>query len=79
MATRVRDALQRAGLNRPLTIPVDTLSMGSSTEPVWPAILVAKAALRLHLKVPGHSMFFTMFFLLIARGCVQHRLAGTFT
>lgn len=42
-------------------------------------ILVAKAALRLHLKVPGHSMFFTMFFLLIARGCVPHRLAATFT
>lgn len=42
-------------------------------------ILCAKAALRLHLKIPGHSMFFTLFFLLIARGCVQHRLAATFS
>lgn len=41
-------------------------------------ILVAKTALRLHLKIPGHAMFFTMFFLLIARGCVQYRLAATF-
>lgn len=42
-------------------------------------IIAAKAALRLHLKVPGHSMFFTIFFLLIARGCVQQRLAASFT
>lgn len=42
-------------------------------------ILVGKAALRLHLKIPGHSMFLTMFFLLVARGCVKHRLAATFT
>lgn len=42
-------------------------------------ILCAKVALRLHLKIPGHSMFFTVFFLLIARGCVQHRLAATFS
>jgi hypothetical protein len=42
-------------------------------------ILCAKAALRLHLKIPGHSMFFTVFFLFIARGCVQHRLAATFS
>ncbi|BBO92767.1 hypothetical protein [Desulfosarcina ovata] len=40
-------------------------------------ILSAKAVLRLHLKIPGHSMFFTLFFLLIARGCVQHRLAAS--
>lgn len=42
-------------------------------------ILVAKVALRLHLRIPGHSMFFTLFFLLIARGCVQHRLAASFS
>lgn len=42
-------------------------------------ILVAKAAFRLHLKIPGHAMFFTMFFLLLARGCVRYRLAATFT
>jgi len=41
-------------------------------------ILTAKAVLRLHLKVPGHSMFFILFFLLLARGCVQHRLAASF-
>lgn len=41
--------------------------------------LCAKAALRLHLKIPGHSMFFTVFFLLIARGCVKYRLAATFS
>ncbi len=42
-------------------------------------IVSAKMALRLHLKIPGHSMFFTMFFLLIARGCVKHRLAASFS
>jgi hypothetical protein len=41
-------------------------------------ILCAKAVLRLHLHIPGHAMFFTVFFLLIARGCVQHKLAATF-
>lgn len=41
-------------------------------------ILTAKALLRLHLKIPGHSMFFTIFFLLIARGCVRHWLAASF-
>jgi hypothetical protein len=42
-------------------------------------ILLTKTGLRLHLKIPGHAMFFTVFFLLIARGCVQHRLAATFS
>lgn len=42
-------------------------------------ILMAKTVLRLHLKIPGHAMFLTMFFLLIARGCVRYRLAATFT
>jgi hypothetical protein len=41
-------------------------------------ILSFKAILRLHLKIPGHSMFFVVFFLLLARGCVQHRLAASF-
>ena len=42
-------------------------------------IISAKAALRLHLKIPGHAMLFTLFFLLLARGCVRHGLAATFT
>jgi hypothetical protein len=42
-------------------------------------IISAKAALRLHLKIPGHSMLFTLFFLLLARGCVRNGLAATFT
>ena len=42
-------------------------------------ILSAKAALRFHLKIPGHSMLFTIFFLLLARGCVRNKLAATFT
>lgn len=42
-------------------------------------ILSAKAALRFHLKIPGHSMLFTLFFLLLARGCVRHKLAASFT
>jgi hypothetical protein len=42
-------------------------------------LVAAKAALRFHLKIPGHSMLFTLFFLLLARGCVRHRLAATFT
>jgi len=33
-------------------------------------IVLTRAALRLHLSLPGHSMFFLMFFLLMARGCV---------
>lgn len=42
-------------------------------------ILAAKAALRFHLKIPGHSMFFTLFFLLVAAGCVKHKMAATLT
>jgi hypothetical protein len=33
-------------------------------------IVLTRAGLRLHLHLPGHVMFFTMFFLLLARGCV---------
>ena len=42
-------------------------------------ILFTRAALRLHLQISGHSMFFTLFFLMLARGCVSYRLAATFT
>ncbi len=42
-------------------------------------ILVAKAGLRFHLKIPGHSMLLTLFFLLVAAGCVKHKMAATFT
>ncbi|MDD2465697.1 MAG: hypothetical protein PHI97_16995 [Desulfobulbus sp.] len=40
-------------------------------------LVCSRAALRLHLKIPGHSMFFTIFFLFIARGSVPFRWAGT--
>jgi hypothetical protein len=33
-------------------------------------IIITRAGLRLHLHLPGHVMFFTMFFFLLARGCV---------
>jgi hypothetical protein len=42
-------------------------------------IIAVRAALRLHLKIPGHSMLFTLFFLLLARGCIRHKLAASFT
>lgn len=41
-------------------------------------IIITRIALRLHLKIPGHSMFFTLFFLFIARGCVPWRFSATF-
>ena len=41
-------------------------------------ILFTRAALRLHLGIPGHAMFFTLFFLLLARGCVSYRFSATF-
>jgi len=41
-------------------------------------ILFTRAALRLHLHISGHSMFFTLFFLLLARGCVTYRYSATF-
>jgi len=41
-------------------------------------ILFTRAALRLHLQISGHSMFFTLFFLMLARGCVSYRLSATF-
>jgi len=42
-------------------------------------IIIAKAVLRLHLHVTGHSMVLTMFFLLLARGCVPRKGAAIFT
>jgi hypothetical protein len=42
-------------------------------------ILLSRAALRLHLGISGHVMFSTMFFLLIARGCVPRYFAATIT
>jgi hypothetical protein len=42
-------------------------------------ILLSRAALRLHLGISGHVMFSTMFFFLIARGCVPRFFAATIT
>lgn len=42
-------------------------------------IVVTRAGLRLHLHLPGHAMFFLMFFLLLARGVVQKTGAATLT
>jgi len=40
-------------------------------------IVLAKAALRWHLHVPGHSMFATALFLVVARACVPRTGAAT--
>ena len=42
-------------------------------------IIVTRVALRLHLKIPGHAMFFTLFFLFLAKGCVRYRFSVTYT
>lgn len=42
-------------------------------------ILITRIALRLHLKIPGHAMFFMLIFLFLARGSVSYRLSATFT
>jgi hypothetical protein len=42
-------------------------------------LLFSRVALQLKLKIPGHSMLFTSFFLLLARGCVRFRLAASTT
>lgn len=42
-------------------------------------ILSAKAALRLHLHIPGHSMVTTMFFLMLSRACVRYRFSASLT
>lgn len=41
-------------------------------------ILFTRAALRLHLGISGHAMFFSLFFLMLARACVDYRFAATF-
>lgn len=40
-------------------------------------IVIARAALRLHLNITGHSMLFNIFFLLLARGVVRRFGAAT--
>ncbi len=40
-------------------------------------ILSTKLLLRLHLKVPGHSMFFLILFLMLAALCVRKRWSAT--
>ena len=40
-------------------------------------IVIARAALRMHLHITGHSMFFNLFFLLLARGVVRRFGAAT--
>jgi hypothetical protein len=40
-------------------------------------IILTRAALRIHFSLPGHSMFFLLFFLLMARGCVPKIGAST--
>lgn len=42
-------------------------------------IVFSRATLRLHLQLPGHAMFFMIFFLMMARGCIRHGLAATLT
>ena len=40
-------------------------------------IVITRAVFRLHLNIPGHAMFFTMFFLILGRGCVPRPGAAT--
>ena len=40
-------------------------------------VILTRAGLRLHLHLPGHVMFFTMFFFVLARGCVPKIGAAT--
>ena len=42
-------------------------------------LLIAKMALRLNLGIPGHAMFFTIFFLILPRVVTGWRLAATAT
>ncbi|BCS88075.1 hypothetical protein [Pseudodesulfovibrio sediminis] len=42
-------------------------------------MLVAKMALRLNLGIPGHAMFFTIFFLILPRAVTGLRFAATAT
>lgn len=40
-------------------------------------LVAARAALRWHLQIPGHSMLPTAFALVLVRSCVDRRAAGT--
>jgi len=42
-------------------------------------LIITKAAFRWHLGISGHAMFFTAFFLLLARSCVPFKGAATIT
>lgn len=42
-------------------------------------VVTGKNLLRLHLKIPGHAMFLTMLFLVLAKGCIRKPWAGTVT
>jgi hypothetical protein len=42
-------------------------------------LVVTKGGFRWHLGISGHAMLFTVFFLLLSRGCVPVRLAATTT
>ncbi len=42
-------------------------------------ILLTRVIFRLHLSISGHVMFFTVLFLMIARGSVAYSFAATFT
>lgn len=42
-------------------------------------IVLTRVGLRLHLGISGHAMLFTIFFLMLARACVSHRLAASYT
>jgi hypothetical protein len=59
------DAIQNAFLWRRFSLREAVLLCFCAT-----FIVLTRAGLRLHLHLPGHVMFFTMFFLLLARGCV---------
>jgi len=40
-------------------------------------IVITRAVFRLHLNISGHAMFFTMFFLILGKGCVPKLGAAT--
>jgi len=40
-------------------------------------IVISRALFRFHLNIPGHAMFFTMFFLILGKGCVPKIGAAT--
>lgn len=41
-------------------------------------IVFTRTAFRLRLRIPGRNMFFTLFFLMLARGCVPYRFSASF-